>query len=107
MSALAKTGVLVHELCHVERDLKKNPLYRLVTTALTFILPTIETAIETRDERETDELVIAKGYGKELLEFQKYHDERYKDYTKKDGLTRKEIGTRIKRSKNGNKPRLD
>jgi len=49
----------------------------------------------TRDERITDELVIAKGYGKELLAFQTYHDRHYEPYNEQDGLTCKEIRARI------------
>ena len=42
-------------------------------------------------ERRIDYGVIRKGYGKELLAFQKYHDRHYEPYDQTDGLTVKEI----------------
>ena len=91
MNARARIGALVHELCHVERDLKKSPVRCFAEATLSLALP----SIVTRDERMTDELVIAKGYGKELLAFQKYHDRHYEPYNEQDGLTCKEIRARI------------
>lgn len=97
MNARALTGALVHELCHTERDLKKGPIYRFAEAALSLVLP----PITARDERATDELVIAKGYGRELLAFQKYHDRHYEPYTEQDGLTRKEIRARLVKQSDG------
>ncbi len=42
-------------------------------------------------ERKCDIEVIKKGFGKELLQFHKEHNKRYKKYKKKDGLMKKEI----------------
>jgi isocitrate lyase len=36
-------------------------------------------------------MVIAKGYGRQLLALQTYHDEHYDPYNVSDGLTRDEI----------------
>ena len=42
-------------------------------------------------ERRIDSAVIRKGYGNELLAFQRYHDLHYEPYDPTDGLTVKEI----------------
>ena len=93
MGIKARKGVFAHELCHVERDLGKSKLHRFAEAALNLVLPSV---VEMRDERATDELVIAKGYGRELLAFHSYHDRYYEPYTKWDGLTRQEIRARLK-----------
>jgi hypothetical protein len=51
---------------------------------------------EIEDERIIDQMVIDKGYGKELYELVTYHDKHYRKYNKKDGLTKKEIYKQIK-----------
>ena len=94
MGTPARLGALAHELCHAERDLLKNPVLRFAEAARRFFLP----ITTTRDERATDELVIAKGYGAQLLAFQEYHDGRYKKYNTQDGLTQKEIRRRLMKS---------
>jgi len=61
----AMIGCLVHELCHILNW--------------------------DNNERETDTLVIQRGFGKYLLEFVKYHNSKFEKYTKKEGLSKKEI----------------
>jgi hypothetical protein len=72
MNDKAVTGCLVHELCHMSKWSYKD------------------------DEREIDQMVIDKGYGWELYEFLKYHDNIYEKYNKKDGLTAKEVLKQLK-----------
>lgn len=48
------------------------------------------------DEREIDQMVIDKGYGWDLYEFLKYHDNIYVRYNKEDGLTKKEVLRQLK-----------
>lgn len=85
-------GGLAHELAHIERDSKLGFFERRED------IRKYNDSAEYRkeDERETDMLVIQKGYGKQLLEFIKYHNKRRRKYKKKDGLTKKEIKKLIK-----------
>lgn len=69
----AITGCLLHELCHM--------------------------AYPWRSERRIDQTVINIGYGRHLYEFYKYHDHKYERYTKKDGLTKKEILKQLNKKK--------
>jgi hypothetical protein len=72
MNDNAIIGCLVHELCHFENW-------------------------NIKSERDIDRMVIKKGYGRQLYEFLKYHDSIYEKYTKKDGLTKKEIQVELKK----------
>jgi hypothetical protein len=80
-------GVLAHELCHAEEDCRHGPLLETLFSWLYERIP----GLETRMERRIDSRVIRKGYGNELLAFQKYHDRHYEPYDETDGLTVKEI----------------
>jgi hypothetical protein len=80
-------GVLAHELCHAEEDWRHGPLLETLLSWLYERIP----RLETRMERRIDSRVIRKGYGNELLAFQKYHDRHYEPYDQTDGLTVKEI----------------
>ena len=80
-------GVLAHELCHAEEDWRHGPLLETLLSWLYERVP----RLETRMERRIDSRVIRKGYGNELLAFQKYHDRHYEPYDQTDGLTVKEI----------------
>lgn len=73
MNKLAITGCLAHELAHM--------------------------AYPKLNEREIDQKVIDLGYGKELLEFIKYHDKYFENYSKEDGLTRKEVKRQVSKEK--------
>jgi hypothetical protein len=81
------TGVLAHELCHAEEDYRRGPFLE----ALCFWLCEHFPSLETRMERRIDLEVIRKGYGNELLDFQRYHDRHYEPYDHTDGLTVQEI----------------
>ena len=81
------TGVLAHELCHAEEDYRRGPLLEALFSWLYERIP----SMETRMERRIDIEVIRKGYGKELLAFQRYHDHLYEPYDQTDGLTVQEI----------------
>ena len=81
------TGVLAHELCHAEEDYRRGPFL----VALCFWLYERIPSLETRMERRIDHEVIRKGYGNELLAFQRYHDRHYEPYDQTDGLTVQEI----------------
>jgi hypothetical protein len=88
------SGVLAHELCHAEEDYRHGPLLENLLSWLCERFP----RLETRMERRIDHAVIRKGYGNELLAFQRYHDEYYEAYDETDGLTVKEIEQAIRRS---------
>jgi hypothetical protein len=87
MGRAVTVGVLAHELCHAEEDCRHGPLLATLFSWLYEHIP----SLETRMERRIDYGVIRKGYGKELLAFQKYHDQHYEPYDQTDGLTVKEI----------------
>jgi hypothetical protein len=80
-------GVLAHELCHAEEDCRHGPFLENLFSWLCERIP----SLETRMERRIDKAVIRKGYGNELLAFQRYHDRHYEPYGQTDGLTVKEI----------------
>ena len=84
MSEEAVIGCLAHELAHIEKDTEGGT--GLSESARNFV-----PSLTTQDEREVDCIVIAKGYGRQLLALQTYHDENYQPYTDSDGLTRDEI----------------
>jgi hypothetical protein len=87
MDRAVTAGVLAHELCHAEEDRRHGPLLDAFFSWLYEHIP----SLETRMERRIDYGVIRKGYGNELLAFQKYHDRYYEPYDQTDGLTVKEI----------------
>ena len=80
-------GVLAHELCHAEVDYRHGPLLEALLSWLYERIPSLETTME----RRIDTAVIRKGYGKELLAFQRYHDRHYEPYDQTDGMTVEEI----------------
>lgn len=85
-------GCFAHELAHISFDVRRNPLQR----GLDQVLCDSSEAYQTFDERRTDELVIIRGYGPQLLSFVEFANERYKKYNKKDGLTAKEIKAKLR-----------
>ena len=87
MGSSVTAGVLAHELCHAEEDCRHGPFLEALFSWLYERIP----SLETRMERRIDSAVIRKGYGKELLAFQQYHDRHYAPYDQTDGLTVKEI----------------
>lgn len=80
-------GVAAHELCHIEKMNAWHPLLVILESFCCRVLPFFDSYME----RKTDRRVVQKGYGENLLAFQKYHDRKYEPYTKYDGLTKKEI----------------
>jgi hypothetical protein len=86
------TGVLAHELCHAEEDYRHGPFLEALFSWLYERVP----SLETRMERRIDLAVIRKGYGNDLLAFQRYHDLHYEPYDQTDGLTVKEIEEALK-----------
>jgi hypothetical protein len=94
MEPNAVIGVLAHELCHAEEDYRHGPLLENLLSWLCERIP----RLETRMERRIDNAVIRKGYGNELLAFQRYHDEYYEAYDETDGLTVKQIEQALRRS---------
>ena len=88
------TGVLAHELCHAEEDCRHGPLLETLFSWLYERFP----SLETRMERRIDIAVIRKGYGNELLAFQRYHDLHYEPYDQTDGLTAEEIEEALRHS---------
>jgi hypothetical protein len=87
MGRTVTAGVLAHELCHAEEDCRHGWFLEALFSWLYERIP----SFETRMERRIDSAVIRKGYGNELLAFQKYHDRHYEPYDQTDGLTVKEI----------------
>jgi hypothetical protein len=85
-------GVLAHELCHAEEDYRHGPFLEALFSWLYERIP----SLETRMERRIDLAVIRKGYGNDLLAFQRYHDLHYEPYDQTDGLTVKEIEEALK-----------
>ena len=90
------TGVLAHELCHAEEDYRHGPFLEALFSWLYERVP----SLETRMERRIDLAVIRKGYGNDLLAFQRYHDLHYEAYDQTDGLTVKEIEEALKMGRN-------
>jgi hypothetical protein len=94
MQRSAVRGVLAHELCHAEEDRRYGPVLGALFDSLCEHFP----SLETRRERRMDMAAIRKGYGNELLAFQRYHDRHYKSYKQTDGLTVKEIEEALRHS---------
>jgi len=90
------TGVLAHELCHAEEDCRHGPLLEPLLSWLYERIP----SLETRMERRIDAAVIGKGYGNELLAFQRYHDRHYEPYDQTDGMTIEEIEEALRTARN-------
>ena len=88
------TGVLAHELCHAEEDCRHGPLLETLFSWLSERIP----SLRTRMERRIDIAVIRKGYGNELLAFQRYHDQYYEPYDQTNGMTVEEIEEALRRS---------
>ena len=88
------TGVLAHELCHAEEDCRHGPFLETLFSWLSERIP----SLKTRMERRIDIAVIRKGYGNELLAFQRYHDQYYEPYDQTDGMTVEEIEEALRRS---------
>jgi predicted SprT family Zn-dependent metalloprotease len=79
MPSKAIIGILVHEFCHLKKD------------RYWFWNHTQNAVSKQEDERLIDMEVIKLGYGENLLAFHKWHNKKYKRYTKKDGLTASQI----------------
>ena len=79
LSKSAFRGCVGHELAHIVLHQKTNIFKRIFT------------GNETREERETDLLVIEKGLGPDLLQFHIEHNKKFKSYKADEGLTKKEI----------------
>ena len=88
------TGVLAHELCHAEEDCRHGPFLETLFSWLSERIPSLKTGME----RRIDIAVIRKGYGNELLAFQRYHDQYYEPYDQTDGMTVEEIEEELRRS---------
>ncbi len=80
-------GGIAHEIAHVFRNVCSN----FLGTIISGVMYRISSKYRTRDERETDLLVVERGFGKQLLAFLKYNDKYYYAYTESDGLTVKEL----------------
>ena len=91
MGRSALIGVVAHELCHAEEDVQQEPIREALLSMACDVVPGLETRLETASERRIDAAVIRKGYGRQLLAFQKYHDRYYEPYEPTDGLTVEEI----------------
>ncbi|MFL6415348.1 MAG: hypothetical protein ACJ74Y_06730 [Bryobacteraceae bacterium] len=83
MSDAALVGCLVHELCHAAYDFALSPSLFAANNQRYASDPEFRSA----HEREIDLAVIKKGYGRELLALQLYHNEHYDSYQTSDGLT--------------------
>jgi hypothetical protein len=91
MGRSALAGVLAHELCHAEEDLRRQALRHALLSEACESTPWLVSSSETATERRVDAAVIRKGYGRQLLAFQKYHDRYYEPYDSTDGMTLDEI----------------
>lgn len=87
MSESSIRGALAHELCHAEFAISTPMIRDLIRS----IAQNFSGRARTTDERATDLCVISKGYGSDLMAFQKYHDKVYEAYGPEDGLTLDEI----------------
>ena len=86
MSDDALVGCIVHELCHAEYDFALSPSVFAANDQQYASDP----EFRSTHEREIDLAVIKKGYGRELLALQIYHNEHYDAYQPSDGLTPEE-----------------
>jgi hypothetical protein len=82
----ALIGCIVHELCHAEYDSALSPSVFAANDQQYASDPAFRSTLE----REIDLAVIKKGYGRELLALQTYHNEHYDAYQASDGLTPEE-----------------
>ena len=93
----AKSGVLLgvmsHELAHITREISMGQIHSFFDK---FLWNHVK-KYQTRDERNTDLLVVERGLGRELLDFLKYADKRREAYTSEEGLTVKELEDLLKR----------
>jgi hypothetical protein len=101
MGRSALIGVVAHELCHAEEDLQQDPIREAVLSMACALVPRLETSLETASERRIDAAVIRKGYGRQLLAFQKYHDRYYEPYEPTDGMTVEEIEAALRAASGG------
>jgi hypothetical protein len=86
MPDAALVGCMVHELCHAEHDFYLSP----PVFASNDEKYASDPEFRSTHEREIDLAVIRKGYGRELLALQTYHNEHYDAYEPSDGLTPEE-----------------
>jgi len=105
-------GGMAHELAHILIDEQKNFVSRIITDFIyelgmrykkkdkksnpinRWLKRTLYRQcykFVTKDERNTDLLVVERGAGKELLAFFKFHDKHHDDYKPDEGLTLKEL----------------
>ncbi|MBW0000875.1 MAG: hypothetical protein JO015_17400 [Verrucomicrobia bacterium] len=96
MGRRALAGVLAHELCHAEEDLQRQTLTHALVSGPCESATGTGPSAETVTERRIDAAVIRRGYGRELLAFQKYHDRYYEPYDCADGMTLNEIEAAIR-----------
>ena len=107
MGRSALLGVLAHELCHAEEDLQQDLTRDALLSMACDLVPGLETRLETASERRIDAAVIRKGYGRQLLAFQKYHDRHYEPYEPTDGMTVEEIEAALRAASGAGKPVVD
>lgn len=107
MGRRALIGVLAHELCHAEEDLQQDPIRDALLSMACDFIPGLETGLETVSERRVDAAVIRKGYGQQLLAFQKYHDRHYEPYEPTDGMTVEEIEAALRAASGAGKRVVD
>ena len=86
MPDAALVGCIVHELCHAEYDVVLSPS----GFAANDRRYASDAEFRSSHERDIDLAVIRKGYGRELLALQLYHNEHYEAYQISDGLTPEE-----------------
>lgn len=86
-------GGMAHEIAHIAMDFRWDDLTHKIE------MDKYRTCklYEAKDERKTDQLVIARGYGLQLLEFSRYADARRKKVTENNGLTTGELEKIIKK----------
>lgn len=78
------TGCIAHEFAHISIEIKKGFFRR-------HWLLFMDLESQTDRERQADTLVLERGLGKALLEFQKFQDKTRKAYDASEGLTKHEI----------------
>lgn len=84
-------GCLATEFAHLVIDSRKS-FFRIIKEKINKSLLTVE-------ERKADELAIERGYGPELLKFNKDHEKEYESYDKSEGLTKREIQVKMKKGR--------
>ncbi len=80
-------GGLAHELSHIMTDKNEDGNLMFWDKLAYKFSP----SYRTLDERNTDLLVIIRGYGNQLLAFLKYAEEKEFPHYKEDGLSIREI----------------